>query len=165
MHPIDRFALERHAGPYESWPHRTRLLDRAAPTQLKLGGYALLHQFEMAGGFLLVLDDDCPHEEITSFYLLGPDLRVLSRRWLGVPYGSFFLRAIEWIDERRFVADFSDGEQVAAEQIERSSARQPTWDRVGFEFRSRGIPFVRPRLGLYADPRWPAPRARFETRH
>ena len=86
MQPIERFSLERHSGPYETWPYRTRLLDGGAPTGLALPAYVLLHQFEVPGGFLLVLDDDCPHEEITSFCLLSADLRVAkcafrSRRW------------------------------------------------------------------------------------
>jgi len=144
MHAIERFSLERHAGPYESWPRRTRLLDAGAPTGLALPAYVLLHQFQVPCGFLLVLDDNCPHEEITTFCLLTADLRVLSRRWLGAPYATFYLDAIEWVDERRFVADFGDC-------------------RRGFVLRSRGIPYLLPRLAL-RDPRcWPAARVRFET--
>ena len=159
MHAIERFSLERHAGPYESWPRRTRLLDRGAPTGVALPAYVLLHQFEVQRGFLLVLDDDCPHEEITTFCLLSADLRVLSRRWLGVPYGSWFLRAIEWIDERRFVGDFRD------DPLAEPRPRAECTDRVGFVIRSRGIPYLRPRLGMFDARRWPAARARFETRH
>jgi hypothetical protein len=167
MHAIERFSLERHAGPYESWPRRTRLFDRGAPTQLAIPAYVLLHQFEVPGGFLLVLDDDCPHEEFTTFCLLGADLRLLSRRWLGVPYASFFLRAIEWVDERRFVADFGD-EPAAATAWERArSAYHGDWApaRVGFVLRSRGIPYLFPRLALRNPRRWPAACARFETMH
>jgi hypothetical protein len=144
-HELDRFALERHAGAYATWPARSRLLDRGAPTRLALPGYALLHQFQVPGGFLLVLDDDCPHEEVTTFCLVSAELRVLSRRALGVPYGSFYLRAIEWIDARRFVADFGG-------------------DRRGFVLRTRGIPYLLPRLSLRAARGWPEARMRFETR-
>jgi hypothetical protein len=145
IHAIERFSLERHAGPYETWPRRTRLLDGGAPTRLALPAYALLHQFQVPCGFLLVLDDDCPNEEITTFCLLSAELRVLSRRWLGVPYGSFFLLAIEWIDARRFVADFGD-------------------ERRGFVLRARGIPYLFPRLSMRAARGWPAAHSRFETR-
>jgi hypothetical protein len=41
-------------------------------------------QFGVPCDFLLVLDDDCPHEEVTTFCLLGAN-RALSQRWLGVP--------------------------------------------------------------------------------
>ena len=64
----------------------------------------MLWQFETSGGYLLITDYDCPFEEITNFALLSTDLRLLSCRWIGVPYESFVLDAVDWLDERRFVA-------------------------------------------------------------
>jgi hypothetical protein len=163
MHAIDRFSLERHTGPYDTWPRRTLLLDRGTPTKIKLPAFVLLHQFEVPGGYLLVLDDDCPHEEITTFCLLDPHLRVHSRRWIGVPYGSFYLRAIEWIDERRFVADFDWPSDDGQPKPPPKPTQWPPNDRLGFVIRSRGIPYLWPRLAMRDPTRWPPARLRIET--
>jgi hypothetical protein len=128
--PIGRFALERHAGPYESWPLRSRLLLDGAPTRVTLPGYVILHQFETKPGFLIATDCDCPYEEATTFALLAADLRVLSIRTFSTMYGSFLLDALEWIDASHLVATFHGGL------------------RYRITIRERGIPFVRPRLGV-----------------
>src|SRR6266508_3806727 len=46
MKPIIRFALEKHDGPYETWPLRSRVSLDGKPTDISLPGYTLLHQFE-----------------------------------------------------------------------------------------------------------------------
>ena len=130
MKPIGRFALERHAGPYESWPLRSRLLLDGAPTPVTLPGYVILHQFETAAGFLIVTDYDCPFEEATTFALLATDLRVLSIRTFSSMYGSFLLNGLEWTDANHLVATFHGGL------------------RYRITIRERGIPFVWPRMGV-----------------
>ena len=130
MTPIDRFSLERHAGEYASWPLRTRLLLDGAPTPVTLPGYTILHQFEIAPGFLIVTDCDCPYEEATTFALLSPDLRLLSVRTFSSMYGSFLLDAVDWIDANHLVATFHGAL------------------RYRITIRDRGIPFLRPRLGV-----------------
>jgi hypothetical protein len=40
MKPINRFTLEKHDGPYEKWPLRSRLFLDGKPTDLSLPGYA-----------------------------------------------------------------------------------------------------------------------------
>ena len=104
MNPISRFTLERHGGPYESWPLRSRLFLDGELTGISLPGYELLHQFECRDGFVLVTDYDCPFEEMTNFILVSKNLRLQSCRWLGGMYESFLLQRIEWVDERNFVA-------------------------------------------------------------
>src|SRR5206468_5883961 len=44
MKPITRFALEKHDGPYETWPLRSRVSLDGKPTDISLPGYTLLHQ-------------------------------------------------------------------------------------------------------------------------
>ncbi len=107
MNTINRFSLEAHVGPYESWPLRSRLLIDGAPTGLKVKGYVLLRQFETASGFLLVTDYDCPFEESVNFVLVSKDLRkVLGERTLGAMYGTFLLENVTWTNERHFAATF-----------------------------------------------------------
>lgn len=84
MHPISRFSLEQHAGPYDTWPTRSRLLLDGEPTRILLPSYALLSQFEIPDAYILVTDYDCPFEEITSFCLVSKELRLprLSMKFL-----------------------------------------------------------------------------------
>jgi hypothetical protein len=125
-----RFCLERHQGPYETWPLRSRLLDEGRPTRLSLPGYDLIRQYQIDAGYLLVTDYDCPFEESTNFLLLSDDLHPLSRRRLGAPYASLSLEAIEWLDEQRFVAIMHGGHRWLG------------------AIRPWGIPFLLPRLRL-----------------
>jgi hypothetical protein len=132
MTATDRFSLETHSGPYESWPLRTRLLMDGAPIQLTLSGFVLLHQFEIPAGYLLVTDYDCPFEEAVTFTLLSKDLQhTLGERTLGAMYGSFLLDGITWSDERNFSATFAG-----------ISGR---WD---FSIRDWSIPVIFPRLKM-----------------
>jgi hypothetical protein len=131
MKPINRFALEKHDGPYEKWPLRSRLFLDGKPTDLSLPGYALLHQFETSDGCILVTDHDCPYEEITNFVLISRHLRLLSCRWLGWMYETFLLERIEWIDARTFIAFVGGSDHC--------------WR---LSVRSWGIPYIRPRLKL-----------------
>jgi hypothetical protein len=133
MNIINRFSLERHHGAYEEWPLRTRLYFDGKPTKVRVPGYSILHQFQIPLGYLLVTDCDCPFEETTSFILVSPTLRLLSFRMLFVPYGSFNLARVEWIDSATFWAVFF----------------QEDYWRV--TIRSWGIPFFRPRLTIRRD--------------
>ena len=124
---INRFALESHAGPYEKWPLKSRLIVDGALTKIGVGGYSLLHQFELPDGYLLVTDYDCPFEEATDFILLSRDLHVLSQRSIGGAYCSFLLDKIEWIDARNLIAVFYQDDRwkisIAAHKIPYSRLR------------------------------------------
>lgn len=104
--PTTRFALETHTGPYDKWPLKSRLIVDGMLTELRIPGYSLLHQFEIADGYLLMTDYDCPFEEATVFILLDRQLQMLTHRSIGAPYGSFVLERIEWLDERNLIAVF-----------------------------------------------------------
>ncbi|MCQ4384164.1 hypothetical protein NO136_20065, partial [Clostridioides difficile] len=60
MKPIERFLLETHGGPYETWPSRTHVLVNGVRSGLTVSGYVLLRQFETPSAYLLVTDYDCP---------------------------------------------------------------------------------------------------------
>ncbi|OAI28513.1 hypothetical protein [Methylomonas koyamae] len=96
MQAIDVFSLASHAGDYRYWPLQTRLLQNGVPTACYVPGYRLLHQFQTGtGDYLLICDWDCPFEEASEFVLLSPELRILARRSLGLPYASFVLDGVE----------------------------------------------------------------------
>ena len=102
----NRFALETHDGPYESWPAKSRLIVDGVMTDNRLPGYTLLHQFLLDDGYLVVTDYDCPFEECTNFILLDTKFKTRATRSLGVPYGSFLLQKIERSDDTHFIATF-----------------------------------------------------------
>ncbi len=106
MNSISKFSLQSHSGPYEDWPLKSRLLLDGKPTRACLPGYSILHQFQIADGYFLVHDWDCPFEEKTHFTLLSHELRVLSSRALGAPYRSWLLTGFRAIGETQFEATF-----------------------------------------------------------
>jgi hypothetical protein len=103
---INRFALEKHDGPYKKWPLKSRLIVDGVKTETKIPGYSLLHQFETNTGYLLVTDYDCPFEEATDFSLLDREFSLLAHRSIGAMYCSFLLEKIEWLDENNLIATF-----------------------------------------------------------
>jgi len=110
---LKRFALLKHSGKYETWPLRSRLIVDGKPSRRKLPGYSICGQFEIADGYLIVTDYDCPYEETTNFLLLDRQLRVLSRCSIGalfsfIPLGGSSLERIEWEDDSHFVATFGE---------------------------------------------------------
>jgi len=136
MKPIERFTLETHGGPYETWPSRTHVLVNGVRSGLTVSGYVLLRQFETPSAYLLVTDYDCPFEEAVTFTLVSKDpLKELARRTVGAMYASCHLDDMTWADDRHFSATFVgiDGR----------------WD---FTIRGRSVPFVLPRLGLRQVP-------------
>jgi hypothetical protein len=103
MDEITEFSLETHAGPYETWPVKSRLLRNGQPTRASLPGYVLLHQFRVAEGFLFITDYDCPFEEMTELTLCDHNLRRLSHRSFGAPYCSYLLQGVQVVDSRRLI--------------------------------------------------------------
>lgn len=107
--PIQRFALEQHEGPYESWPLASRLIVDGRTLPLAIPGYTLLFQFDTPSGYLFATDFDCLFEEAAAFVLVSKDLqRVLAARQIGAPYCSFWLDGIRWTDSTHFIATFAD---------------------------------------------------------
>ncbi|WP_244117658.1 hypothetical protein [Burkholderia contaminans] len=92
MKPIERFTLETHDGPYETWPSRTHARVNGERCGLTVSGYVLLRQFETPDAYLLVTDYDCLFEEAVTFTLVSKDpLKALARRTVGAMYTSCHL--------------------------------------------------------------------------
>lgn len=130
MKEIQQFSLEKHEGPYEKWPSRTRLLENGKEIGIRIPGYNLLHQFELKESYLLITDDDCPFEEGTNFILISKAKKILAYQILFVPYGSVTLESVEWIDEQHLRVVFFENDQ---------------WM---LTIRPWGIPYLRSRLKL-----------------
>lgn len=103
MHPISRYALETHSGPYESWPLTSRLSIDGALSEVRVPGYVIEAQYDSPLGALLVTSYDCPFEESSSFVLLDASHRCLVIRHLGVPYSSFLLHE-HWVVDAHTIA-------------------------------------------------------------
>ena len=106
MQPLQRFALEKHRGPYEQWPMRTRVIvDGVLHPTLAIPGYELLRQYQTDLGFVLITNYDCPFEEAVSITLVAPDLsRAISTGTVGAAYYTFWLDDVEWIDANHFLS-------------------------------------------------------------
>jgi hypothetical protein len=93
MHPITRYRLETHDGPYDAWPATSGLLVDDVPIAVRLPGSVIDAQYDTPHGALVVTSYDCPYEEAYEFLLLDRAHRPVARRTLGVPYGTFLLDA------------------------------------------------------------------------
>lgn len=106
VQPLTCFSLERHDGPYASWPLRSRLLRDGKPLPAALGGYVIERQFQVPAGYLLVTSCECMFEERTTFYLLDAGYRILSRLSCFTAYATWLLEAMEPLGEREFLVVF-----------------------------------------------------------
>ena len=131
MNAIARFALAGHQGPPELWPTASSLLMDGAPCGSSVPGRQLLAQFEIADGFLLVTNDDCPYEEEVFFVLVDRSCRVSVHKSISAPYVSYLLERIDWRDDRHCIVAFAG-----------------VSDQWEIEIRPWGIPFVYPQLKL-----------------
>lgn len=91
MTPIDRYRLETHSGPYESWPPDSVLLVDGRRTTTRIAGYEIEAQYRTPLGDLVVTSYDCPFEESNAFTLLDASFAVLAKAELGIPYDTFLL--------------------------------------------------------------------------
>lgn len=91
MQPIERFSLERHAGPYADWPVDSELWLDGMRTGMRVPGYVIDAQYDTPLGTLLATSFDCPFEDSNAFVLLDGDHRILARREIGTPYASWLL--------------------------------------------------------------------------
>lgn len=135
MREIKEFSLERHAGEYEIWPKRSRLLRDGTPLSVTLPGYNLVRQYDTVDGYLFVTDYDCMYEEITNFIFVDKNTKwILSERAIGQIYSTFLLDDIIWQSERHFTAILS---------------------KIPFLFTIRHyfVPYLYPKLGVKWPPR------------
>jgi hypothetical protein len=125
IEPVTAFGLERHDGPYSSWPDKTRLFFEDRDTGRTLTGYVLEAQFRVDDCYLLVTSDDCPFEEFTRFYLLDERFGILSHTCQGWLYASWMLKSISPEAARSFRVDFHGDEGW------RLTVRERRWWRFG----------------------------------
>ena len=93
MRATDDFHLEKHSGPYESWPRLTRLFRGGQFTGCSIPGFVIEAQYECSAGYLLITSQDCPFEESNDFVLLDRTCNRLAHADLLAPYATFLLNA------------------------------------------------------------------------
>jgi hypothetical protein len=91
MQPVKLFSLERHSGPYETWPRKTRLFVEGADTGQTVSGFVVEAEYKCKVGYLLITSYDCLFEEANTFTLLNERLETLSAVHLGGWYETFLL--------------------------------------------------------------------------
>ena len=126
MEPTSRFTLEKHQGPYETWPSTSRLFVDGAAVDTRVRGFVIDGQYETALGTLLLTSYDCPYEEASAFTLLDGDQRILATRELGAPYASYGLHA-HWPVDALTLALHLDGDRFYTLHVQ-APGRMP-WQR------------------------------------
>jgi hypothetical protein len=123
MEPIDIFSLEKHDGPYESWPLTSELRRRGEPTGARVPGYVIEAQYRCGDRYLLATSWDCPFEEMQTFVLLSSELKVLARRDYGAAYATVWMTGHVPIGPDTVVFHCNNGCDV----LITVRARRPLW--------------------------------------
>lgn len=95
MEPITSFTLQPVPPLKPEEAQRSLLLADGRPTPTELVGLELKGQWALPGGFLLLVTDDVPYEEILRIYLLSSSFTLVDRRVLGAIYNPASLRGVE----------------------------------------------------------------------
>jgi hypothetical protein len=80
-------------------------------------GLEIEGQYECDNGYVLITSYDCPFEEAQNFLLLDSRFRVVSRKFLGVMYGSYLLMKNYVIDESRIALQFAGEDSLWTLQV------------------------------------------------
>jgi hypothetical protein len=81
MEQIKLFSLEKHDGPYATWPSSSCLFADGVDTRQKLPGFQIEAQYACNSGYLVITNYDCPHEERDEFILLNSSFETIARTW------------------------------------------------------------------------------------
>ncbi len=78
MKSIDKFTIQEHDGKYEDWPLKSSLYFDGEAINLKVSGFVIEKQFELANYFLLLINWDCPFEEGCEIVVLNKNLGIVA---------------------------------------------------------------------------------------
>jgi hypothetical protein len=131
MRELNRFSLTPPPADAGDRKLKSQLIVDGIASHTFIPGYEIVRQFEVASGYLLATDYDCPYEEVTEFVLLDHQLKVIGNRSVGGMYSSHILKDIIWVDECHFSAFFAKDQ-----------------DYREFQIRNWGIPYIFPRLAM-----------------
>lgn len=110
MEKIQSFTLERHKGPYESWPRRTRLFFNDKDTGKTVPGYVVEGQYTAGDLYLLITSQDCPFEESNDFILLNGSFEIVARDALVPWWFNTYLINTHWpTSDRAIRIHYHDG--------------------------------------------------------
>ncbi len=113
MIPIDGFRLQR-LSDQPGQAVRSALLWNDQPVGLILAGAVMEAQFTLpAGGYLLLVTDDCPFEEGLHIYLLNARRELVEQDILGCPYTAAIVENIKVAGDNVVTFSFIGDHQVA----------------------------------------------------
>jgi hypothetical protein len=112
MTPIQSFSLQRHPDQPGHGPH-CDLLWNHRPVGLVLQGAVMEAQFSLpAGGYLLLVTDDCPFEEGLHIYLLNAWYELVEQDILGCPYTAAIVENVKATGDNVVTFSFIGDHQV-----------------------------------------------------
>ena len=108
METTSHFFIEKHKGPYEKWPLKSKLFYDNKDTGRKIPGFSLRYQFKVGNETLLITDWDCPFEEVTEILILNGAFKIISHKRIGGWYYSWLLHGIEYVGDKQFLLFFGE---------------------------------------------------------
>lgn len=117
---ISQFSLETHQGEYEMWPAKTKLYTNQNESKISLKGYHLNEQLETETGYMLILDCNCPYEEVLFIYFLSKDMQILSTKTIGDYFWSIGNPGVysrKKLTENELIFSFDEQESLYSLQV------------------------------------------------
>lgn len=108
MNLIDKFSLQEHDGEYEDRPLKSLLYYCGEALGVKVPGYVIDKQFELADYFLLLLNWDCPFEEGCEIVVLNKLKEVVGGYSFTPLYSSYNFSAIVESSKGRYKLTFNE---------------------------------------------------------
>jgi len=105
MIPVTHFSLAPTQLGSPS-PTTRRVLFEGHPLATELAGSLLEAQYRCHTGYLLLLTDDSPYEEVLHVYLISRELRLLEQVDVGAPYAPGVLGHLQVVSENELAFSF-----------------------------------------------------------
>lgn len=108
MNLIDKFSLQEHDGEYEDRPLKSLLYYCGEALGMKVPGYVIDKQFELANYFLLFISWDCPFEEGCEIVVLNKLNKIVGSYSFSPLYSSYNLHAVAEVAKDRYKLTFNE---------------------------------------------------------
>lgn len=108
MNLIDKFSLQEHDGEYEDRPLKSLLHYCGEALGMKVPGYVIDKQFELANYFLLFISWDCPFEEGCEIVALNKLNKIVGSYSFSPLYSSYNLLAVAEVAKDRYKLTFNE---------------------------------------------------------
>ncbi|MCL2912717.1 hypothetical protein L2725_02790 [Shewanella corallii] len=111
MTPIDKFSLHSREGMSGERALKSSLYFDGADTRLRVAGWLIERQFELADYYMLLNSWDCPFEEGCELLIISKDWNLVGSYSFQPFYNSLLLTDIKMLSANRYELVFNDSER------------------------------------------------------